>query len=86
MHMHLKQKVDYNIEDRNQKKEMAEPQKCYFTSEPLDGVPAADGLGWNETSLPPKPKDTPVGHFNHFGALKHTGKSRVVKPRKRCIQ
>jgi hypothetical protein len=28
-------------------------------------VPCA---GWKETSLPPKPKDAPVGHFNHFGA------------------
>lgn len=24
--------------------------------------------GWKATSLPPKPKDAPVGHFNHLGA------------------
>jgi hypothetical protein len=38
------------------------------TSEEDTWAPWVGAAGWKATSLPPKPKDAPVGHFNHFGA------------------
>ena len=42
--------------------------KEYLTSDVDACAPWVGATGWKETSLPPKPKDAPVEHFNHFGA------------------
>jgi hypothetical protein len=39
------------------------------TSELVLGVFGAVEPGRKETNLPPKPKEAPVGHLSHFGAL-----------------
>lgn len=40
------------------------------TSEAPPTAPAGAAFEWNETSFPPKPKETPTGLLYHFGALK----------------
>lgn len=63
MHINLKQSEE-NEQTRIWDKDPEQPIK--HTSE----APPAASFEEKETSLPPKPKDTPALRLDHFGALK----------------
>lgn len=76
MHMNLEERGKDKFRSRRWNISGRTPTKP--TSEPPVEAPAADDLVWNETSLPPKPNETPAGRLYHFGAFRGAAWQNII--------